>query len=145
MSDESSEPPARTPNGQFSKGVSGNRRGRPRKVERAYTNSQVRHDVLGLMEKEIEIKIMGKPERMPIILAVYWRMLLSAVEGNERMMLAVAGLRNELMQEHRDANLDLIRMVEDVEMTSARNGQVLDDATLTIFNQLRRRTRGSSS
>ena len=63
-------PVPRNEKGQFNKGFTGNRRGRPRKAERAFTHSQIRQDVLGLMEREVDIKIFGKNERMPVILAL---------------------------------------------------------------------------
>lgn len=134
--------PPREPNGQFPKGVSGNRRGRPRKLERAYTPTQVRQDILGQMEEEIEIKIMGKTRRLPIILAIYWRMLLKAAEGNERMILAVVDLRRTLLLEHKAENHELIVSLEDFEKMLAQNGQINHPPTVDLVNKLRRNSKG---
>lgn len=136
--------PPRNEKGQFNKGFTANRRGRPKKRERAFTHSQVRQDVLGLMEREVDIKIFGKNERMPVILALYWRMLLKGVEGNERMILAAIELRRDLLREHKAANYDLIRSFEEFEKMLAENGGVLDHNTLGLLNELRKQTRGNS-
>lgn len=79
--------PPRTPKGQFAKGVSGNRRGRPRKAERAFTSSQVRHDFLTLMETVVPTKIMGKSEHLPASQVINWRMILKAIDGDAKMTL----------------------------------------------------------
>lgn len=134
--------PTRTPKGQFAKGTSGNRRGRPRKMERAYAPSQIRQDILGLMEKEIDVKVMGKNVRLPVILAIYWRMLLMAADGNERMMLAVVNLRRDLLADHKAANMAVVDGMEEFEKLLADGGS-LDNHTFELFNDLRRRTRTS--
>lgn len=134
--------PPRNPKGQFNKGVSGNRRGRPKKAERSFTHSQVRQDVLGLMEKEVDIKIMGKSERMPVILALYWRMLLKGVEGNERMILAAIDLRRDLLKEHKAANFSVVEAVEVAEKKILENGGQPDELVSDMLNQMRKRTRG---
>jgi hypothetical protein len=141
MSDES-DSGSRDRNGRFPKGVSGNPRGRPRKVERTFTHRQIRQDVLSLMEQPIDIKIQGKTNSMPIILGIYWKMFQRALEGDARMMLAVAQLRHDLVHELTEQHRDEIAVLDRAEHDYATVGnRGFDKNAVDFLNEFRRRTR----
>lgn len=141
--DDSDGKPSRAGNGQFAKGISGNRRGRPRKAERAYSPSQIRHDIFDLMETEVPTKILGKSEHLSAIKVIYWRMIMKAVEGDHKMILAVVNLRRDLMQEHKIEHWDAVSALENFEKMLLSNGGNIDPDTRNLLNQLRKRTRGN--
>lgn len=141
MTDESDNG-SRDRSGRFQKGVSGNPRGRPRKVERTFTHRQIRHDVLSLMEQPIDIKIQGKTSSVPIILGIYWRMFQRALEGDQRMMLAVAQLRHDLVHEHTEQHSDEIAALDQAEHNYATVGnRGFGKDAVEFLNEIRRRTR----
>jgi hypothetical protein len=136
--DETGNPPRNR--GQFPPGVSGNRRGRPRKAVRSYTHRQIRHDILDLMEEKIEIKIQGRVKRIPIIQGIYWKMFQKALEGDQKIMLAVAQLRHDLVHEHTEANQELIKQLEVHERELRKRGA--PENTITeLLNALRAMTK----
>jgi len=130
--------------GQFPKGRSGNPRGRPRKAERAYTPSQERRDILGLMEETMDITLGGKKRKLPIILGIYYRAFQKALDGNEKMILAVISLRRDLLNEHRLANPDLVETLEIFEgkIASTVQGKPSPEY-LDLLNAARKRSRGT--
>lgn len=126
--------------GQFPPGASGNPRGRPRKAARSFTHRQIRHDILGLMEEKIPIKIQGKVQQIPIIQGIYWKMFQKALEGDQKMMLAVAQLRHDLVHEHAEANQDLMKELEVHERELRKRGA--PESTITeLLNALRAMTK----
>lgn len=146
MSDNSAwggeESKKRTANGQFKTGASGNPKGRPRRKERAFTERQLRYDILNLMEETIDIKVQGKVRKLPAILALYWKMIQVALEGSPRMMLAVAQLRHDLLHSHQAENWDAIKTLNEFEKgfgEDEHNGPPKDHEDL--LNRMRSRTR----
>lgn len=141
--DQWGQPKPAQSDGKFKKGESGNPRGRPPKTERSYTHRQVRHDILDLMEREaFTIKINGKTETVPVILGVYWRMIQLALEGDRRMLLEVVKLRQQLIDDHRLSNLDLMQSLEVFEskINGTENAKSVR-SNMQILNAVRKRTR----
>lgn len=136
--DQNGKPPRNR--GQFPPNVSGNRRGRPPKAVRTYTHRQIRHDILGLMEQEIELKIQGKTKRIPIIQGIYWKMFQRALEGDQKMILAAAQLRHDLVHEHTRQNHDLVSTLDSYEHDMREQGVPENEITI-ILNDLRKKTK----
>lgn len=69
---------------QFKAGQSGNPKGRPRtrKIERAYTQQQLRRDVIGLMESIITVRTAKGTRRMPAAVALLQASLSKAMRGD---------------------------------------------------------------
>lgn len=141
--DQWGQPKPAKRNGQFEKGRSGNPRGRPLKKERTYTQRQVRHDILNLMEREaFAITINGKKEVVPIIVGIYWKLMQKALEGDTRILLEVIKLRREIIADHAAANFHVIKAMDVHEAMAAEvSEQQMDNATLRILNKLRKKTR----
>jgi Family of unknown function (DUF5681) len=128
--------------GLFKKGVSGNPRGRPRKVERSFTHRQMRQDFLGLMEELIPAKIGGKVRAVPAIKAVQWRMLQAALEGDRQMILEVLRLRREHITELTKENLDQLKSLERAEKNYADVGDAgFSPDAVAFLNAVRKKTR----
>jgi hypothetical protein len=141
MSEEDAGKKPDKPNrGQFKSGVSGNPRGRPRKAVRTYTHGQIRHDILDLMEEKIALTVQGKVQRIPIIQGIYWKMFQKALEGDPKMMLAVAQLRHDLVHEHTVQNHDLISELEHHERELRKRG-VSESVITDVLNELRAKTK----
>lgn len=142
MSDDNQgEIPGRTNDGRFKAGgPSPNPRGRPPKAERTYTHRQIRHDILDLMEEKIELKIQGKVQRIPIIQGIYWKMFQKALEGDPKMMLAVAQLRHDLVHEHMRQNHALISELEGHERELRKRGAP-EHVITELLNKLRAETK----
>lgn len=138
--DDWGKKPERTKGGQFKKDSSGNPRGRPPNAERTYTHGQIRHDVLGLMEEKIELKVQGKLQRVPIILGIYWKMFQKALEGDQKMILAVAQLRHDLVHEHTRKNFELIDELERHERELRKRG-ASETVITQLLNELRAKTK----
>lgn len=138
--DDGGKKPGKPNRGQFRSGVSGNPRGRPRKAVRTYTHGQIRHDILDLMEEKIELKIQGKVQRIPIIQGIYWKMFQKALEGDQKMMLAVAQLRHDLVHEHTRQNHDLISELEHHERELRKRG-ASESMITEVLNELRAKTK----
>ena len=134
---------SRTQKGQFAKGRSGNPRGRPRTVERGYTRSQIRRDFLDLIETKIPTKVMGRPQTLPAIQVIIWRMIKSAADGDHKMMLEVMKLRSEYMSEHKDEHRDTVSRAEVFEKAILQDGGPMSSETVAMLNEARRKTRGS--
>jgi hypothetical protein len=92
------------------------------------------------MEEKIELKIQGKVKRIPIIQGIYWKMFQKALEGDQKIMLAVAQLRHDLVHEHTNENQDLIRELEVHERELRRRGASESEIT-ELLNALRAKTK----
>ena len=139
--DNDNKTPRRTNRGQFPKGgPSPNPRGRPRKAVRTYTHRQIRHDILGLMEEKIELKLQGKVQRIPIIQGIYWKMFQKALEGDCKMILAAAQLRHDLVHEHTLKNFDLVSALDSYEHDMREQGVPESQITM-LLNELRSKTK----
>jgi hypothetical protein len=99
MSDESSDGP-RDEKGRFRKGHSGNRKGRRPKQKRAFTDLQLRADVLYAMEQETSVTVDGKQRKVPLIAVIYQQLLRKGAAGDVRCMFKAIDLRQQLMAEH---------------------------------------------
>jgi len=143
MSENNNWGPAPKKNkGQFPPGTSGNKRGRPRKVERTFTRRQLRHDFLGLMEETFELTIAGKTRRVPIILAVYYKMVQMAIGGDRQMILETVKLRADLIEQHKSFNFREIEALESHERKFTEvNGEGYSDGAMNILNELRKKSR----
>jgi hypothetical protein len=103
MHDDSADGP-RDPKGRFRKGHSGNRNGRPPKQKRAFSDRQLRADVLYAMEQETTITVDGKPRKVPLIHVIYQQLLRKGAAGDVRCMFKAIDLRQQLMEEHTAAS-----------------------------------------
>lgn len=99
MDDDSADGPRDT-KGRFRKGHSGNRKGRPPKPKRAFSDRQLRADVLYAMEQETTITVDGKPRKVPLIHVIYQQLLRKGAAGDVRCMFKAIDLRQQLMEEH---------------------------------------------
>jgi len=90
----------RQSNGRYRKGHCGNRKGRPPKPKRAFTNSQIRADVLYAMEEETTITVNGKQRKLPRIVVIYQQLLRKASTGDVRCIVKAIDLRQQLSAEH---------------------------------------------
>ena len=140
IEEDAGKKPGKPNRGQFKNGVSGNPRGRPRKAVRTYTHGQIRHDVLDLMEEKIALTVQGKMQRIPIIQGIYWKMFQKALEGDQKMMLAVAQLRHDLVHEHTLQNNDLITELENAERELRKRG-ASESMITEVLNGLRAMTK----
>lgn len=97
--DRASDTSPRDPNGHYRKGHSGNRRGRPPKPKRVFTDHQMRADVLNAMEEETTITINGKRRKMPWIVLMYQQLVRKGAAGDVRCMVKAIDLRQQLLAE----------------------------------------------
>jgi hypothetical protein len=75
-------PLARLPNGQFPKGVSGNKNGRTKKVPRAYTRREFIKDFIAEMEREFDVN----GEKLSANRVLFRSMINAAVKGNAQAL-----------------------------------------------------------
>lgn len=82
MSQDSQSKPARN-NGQFRKGVSGNPKGRPRKPKEALTPSQLRKDILYVMELPLTVKMPDGEKTLRVRQAAVYAVAKRAIAGDK--------------------------------------------------------------
>jgi hypothetical protein len=125
-----------------SKPVIAKRRGRPRKAERAYSERQIRRDLLSLMETPVPIKVNGKVRRFPAIMGVYWKMMLLALEGDTSMIRDMVKLRSDLVRRHSEQNPDDASFLEEGERKlAALPDELLSEEEWALLNHVRARSR----
>ncbi|MFL6727213.1 MAG: DUF5681 domain-containing protein [Sphingomicrobium sp.] len=87
MSDDPQSPPAAPPpppkDTRFKKGTSGNPRGRPRKPRQGITPTQLRKDILRVMELPISVKVGNKEEILTVREASIYSLAKRAIAGEK--------------------------------------------------------------
>jgi hypothetical protein len=127
---------------QFKPNQSGNPRGRPPKQERSISRRQFRRDVLTALESPITLTIDGKSQTMTINEAAILKLAHLGLSGDFRALQLTIGLRQELTIEHAEAHPQLSQTLETGEQLFVEGNAVrLDQHSLAVYNELRRKTR----
>jgi hypothetical protein len=127
----------RDSNGRYPKGFSGNLNGRPSKEKRAFTERQLRVDMLMAMEEELGVPIAGKHKKIPIILVVYKQLLIKAARGDVRCMFKAIDLRDQLISEMSKERSELRQLVLKTEKRHAKDFENVTDAEIDALNHCR--------
>ena len=101
-------------------GQSGNPRGRPRKGVSIQTERAVREAFIRAGNREVTVKEGGKPRQMPAIDAVYYRLMIKALEGDYRSIKLVMEYMRELIKEHESWQIRFEEMVWQLEQADQR-------------------------
>jgi hypothetical protein len=80
--------PMRKPNGQYCLGVSGNPRGRPKKVERSWSRRQRNSDILEEANRMVAVRQNGKTEFITMEQAMIRQLLIRGCTNNRAAKLA---------------------------------------------------------
>jgi hypothetical protein len=125
-------------NGRYRKGHSGNRKGRPPKARRVFTDRQLRADVLNAMEEETTITVNGKQRKVPRIVVIYQQLVRKGAAGDVRCMFKAIDLRQQLVGEHTAALNELAETVVRARRAyRAKPGDFTDD-DLTVLREAHR-------
>ncbi len=114
--------------GRFPKGFSGNRKGRPRKPKRTFTNEQVREDILFAMEEKLPISVNGKIKKIPAIQLIAKQLVMKAVKGDNRCILKALEIRQKTIAEMVNERLSLLQTyLENVKLYKQQPEDVTDE------------------
>jgi hypothetical protein len=111
MSDEPACPSVRSNDGRFTKGTSGNPKGRPRKPRRALIPSQLRKDILQVADEELELPTAKGIRRLTKQQLIITAISNGAAKGNPtclRMWMKML----EAALEQRSAAYPTVRLIE---------------------------------
>ena len=131
----------RHPNGRYRKGHCGNRRGRPRKQRRVFTNHQMRADILNAMEEEVMIAIDGKQQKLPRIVLVYQQLVRKGAAGDVRCMFKAIDLRQQLLTDHTAALNELAELAVRARRAYRDRPQDFTDEDLEALHEIGSRLR----
>lgn len=120
--------------GRYKKGSpSPNPSGRPAEVPRLFTSDQLTKDFLGLLDEPVKVKIDGKEQRMPAIMAIYRRMVHEAANGNWQAIKKVVDLREKYINARTDVLGSLLHHVAKIrQYYEERDEAIPDDLWLLI-------------
>jgi hypothetical protein len=104
---------------RFQKGRSGNVRGRPRKRRHVPTLREVRQDFLSVAQEPVSITMGGKTRKVPLIVAVYHRLLLEAAKGKPSAMKLAVEWHRMLTNESEEVQARFAKMLIDAERNVA--------------------------
>lgn len=134
------KPPLKT---RFQKGQSGNPRGRAKK-KRQLSDRDVRKELMKAMERQVNVNINGKEQKVPIILAIYDRALVEAARGNYRFAKLAVDLRRQLVNEDEDIRARLAEGALLLEKHLKESGEKPDEELAEIIAAAKRRAYGPS-
>ena len=126
-------------NGRFRRGHSGNKKGRPPKRPRVFTDSQLRADVLYAMEEETTITVNGKRRKVPLILVIYQQLVRKGATGDVRCMSKAIDLRQQLLAEHTAARNELAELAVRAKRAYRNRPEDFTDEDLETLREIGRR------
>jgi hypothetical protein len=101
-------------------GQSGNPGGRPRRGVSIQTQRAMREAFIRTGNREVTVKEGGKPRQMPAIDAVFYRLLMKALEGDYRSIKLVMESMRDLIKEHESWQIRFDEMLWQLEQADQR-------------------------
>jgi hypothetical protein len=126
---------------RFRKGISGNPRGRPRKVERSYTPRQQRRDVLRIAESPTTIRTAKSKKKVPIIEAIILLTAAKALAGHGPSANRMMKWYTDAINKHTEAHAQKFEILELSEITAALTLDEMTEYWNEYLNRMRRLTR----
>ena len=127
---------------KFKKGVSGNPRGRPHKVERAFTPRQIRRDILSVAEAPMTIRTEKGKKKTTVVQVVFLRLVARALAGHGPSIRLVLKPHAEKIKEHCEIHDDKFKILEVSEMLLSENpGSGIHPEIRAQMNRYRKATR----
>jgi hypothetical protein len=126
---------------RFQKGVSGNPRGRPRKVERSFTPRQQRRDVLRIAESQTTIRTVKSKKKVPIIEAIIRVTAAKALAGHGPSISRMMKWYSDAIDKHTEAHADKFDFLESTEVSAALTLDEMTEYWNNYLNRMRKLTR----
>lgn len=126
---------------RFQKGVSGNPRGRPRKVERSFTPRQQRRDVLRVAESQTTIRTVKSKKKVSIIEAIIRVTAAKALAGHGPSISRMMKWYSDAIDKHTEAHADKFDYLESTEVSAALNLDEITEYWNNYLNRMRKLTR----
>ena len=126
---------------RFQKGISGNPRGRLRKVERSFTPRQQRRDVLRIAETQTTIITAKSKMKVPIIEAIIRVTAAKAFKGHGPSINRMMKWYSDAIDKHAEAHADKFKFLESTEASAALNLLEMTEFWNDYLNGMRRLTR----
>lgn len=126
---------------RFKKGVSGNPRGRPRKVERSFTPRQHRRDILRIAEATMTIRTEKSKKKVSVIEAVIRLTVARALTGHGPSMNRVVNWYLDAINEHNEVHEKRFSILEGQEVNAVLSPDEESEWRSAFLNGMRRLTR----
>jgi Family of unknown function (DUF5681) len=123
--------------GQFEKGVSGNPKGRPRKVRPRVCDFQLREDLFEAVETLVPIIEGGKRKLIPARVAIDKQLVLKAASGDMKAICKYNKRRDRFVLEHVKKQLDMLGLMMDGEDRIRMYPEDVTDEFKHIIHRLR--------
>jgi hypothetical protein len=127
---------------QFRKGVSGNPRGRPPKIEPSRSERQQQIEFLEVAEEPITVMVNGKRKRISGLQAVALKLRQKALGGDFRSIMLFVALSKESGGAFSAANPELTSMIDSFHKGRVLQLDPLDAEAIKYLNKIHKKTRG---
>lgn len=131
----------REKNGQFKKGFSANRAGRPPKRERAFLPRQKTRDILEVTEEILEIKTANGIRKLSAFQIILLRIRNKALEGHGPSMNRILRIHGEALDLHYNAHKGLTGLLDKMEAAIVVDGEPVSNYWQKHMNEGRKRSR----
>jgi hypothetical protein len=126
---------------RFEKGVSGNPRGRPRKVERSFVPRQQRRDIIRIAEAQMTIRTEKSKKKVSVIEAIMLRTAAKALAGHGPSIRLMMKWYTDAIAEHSETHEKRFHLLEDMEILAVLNPDQGGDWLPKRLNNMRKLTR----
>lgn len=131
----------REKNGQFKKGFSANRAGRPPHRERAFLPRQKTRDILEVTEEILEIKTATGIKKLSAFQIILLKMRNKALEGHGPSMNRMLRIHGEALQSHYDAHKGAAKLLDQMEAGIVESGEPVSNYWQKHMNEGRKLSR----